>query len=105
MIILELLAYFEFQKLIKHSKLILTVSGGIQEESTFLRVPCLTLRENTERPSTIEEGTNTLVPFDVELIKSHILSIENGSYKSGVVPKFRDGKATQRIFKVLNEIL
>jgi UDP-N-acetylglucosamine 2-epimerase (non-hydrolysing) len=105
LILVEPLAYFEFQKLIKHSKLILTDSGGIQEESTFLRVPCLTLRENTERPSTIEEGTNTLVPFDVELIKSYILSIENGSYKSGVVPIFWDGKATQRIFKVLNEIL
>ena len=105
LILVEPLAYFEFQKLIKHSKLILTDSGGIQEESTFLSVPCLTLRDNTERPSTIEEGTNTLVPFDVEVIKSYIQSIEDGSYKTGVIPEFWDGKATQRIFKVLNEIL
>ncbi len=105
LIMVEPLAYFEFQKLIKHSKLILTDSGGIQEESTFLKVPCLTLRDNTERPSTIEKGTNTLVPFDVDLIKSYIQSIEDGSYKSGVIPKYWDGKATQRIFKVLNEIL
>ncbi|MCB0482440.1 MAG: UDP-N-acetylglucosamine 2-epimerase (non-hydrolyzing) [Flavobacteriales bacterium] len=104
LILVDPLAYFEFQKLIKHSKLILTDSGGIQEESTFLRIPCLTLRENTERPSTIEEGTNTLVPFDVELIKSYIHSIEKGTYKTGVIPKYWDGKATQRIMKIISKL-
>ena len=66
------LDYFAFQKLIKYSKFILTDSGGIQEESTFLKIPCLTLRPNTERPITCTEGTNTLIPFELETIKSYL---------------------------------
>ena len=62
------LDYFAFQKLIKYSKFILTDSGGIQEESTFLQVPCLTLRPNTERPVTCSEGTNTLIQFSLTII-------------------------------------
>jgi UDP-N-acetylglucosamine 2-epimerase (non-hydrolysing) len=98
------LDYFSFQKLIKESKFILTDSGGIQEESTFLQIPCLTLRPNTERPITCSEGTNTLIPFDLEIIKSYIQQIENGSYKKGTIPKFWDGKATERIFSELTTV-
>ena len=97
--------YFAFQKLIKYSKFILTDSGGIQEESTFLQVPCLTLRPNTERPVTCTEGTNTLIPFDLETIKNYLQQIENGTYKKGTIPKFWDGKATERIFENLNKII
>jgi UDP-N-acetylglucosamine 2-epimerase (non-hydrolysing) len=99
------LDYFAFQKLIKYSKFILTDSGGIQEESTFLQVPCLTLRPNTERPVTCTEGTNTLIPFDLETIKNYLQQIENGTYKKGTIPKFWDGKATERIFENLNKII
>jgi UDP-N-acetylglucosamine 2-epimerase (non-hydrolysing) len=99
------LDYFAFQKLIKYSKFILTDSGGIQEESTFLKIPCLTLRPNTERPITCTEGTNTLIPFELETIKSYLNEIENGTYKKGSIPKFWDGKATERIFEQISNVI
>jgi UDP-N-acetylglucosamine 2-epimerase (non-hydrolysing) len=99
------LDYFAFQKLIKYSKFILTDSGGIQEESTFLKIPCLTLRPNTERPITCTEGTNTLIPFELETIKSYLNEIEIGTYKKGSIPKFWDGKATERIFEQLSNVI
>lgn len=101
LILSDPLDYFAFQKLIKHSKLIITDSGGIQEESTFLSVPCLTLRPNTERPVTVTEGTNTLVPFELDIIKQFITQIENGIYKKGTIPKFWDGNATSRILEFI----
>ncbi|MEO8762255.1 MAG: UDP-N-acetylglucosamine 2-epimerase (non-hydrolyzing) [Bacteroidia bacterium] len=101
LIITEPLDYFAFQKLIKYSKFIITDSGGIQEESTFLQVPCLTLRNNTERPVTCTEGTNTLVKFDINEISKLISAIENGTYKKGKVPQLWDGHATERIFEAL----
>ncbi len=101
LIITEPLDYFAFQKLIKYSKFIITDSGGIQEESTFLQVPCLTLRNNTERPVTCTEGTNTLVKFDIAEISKLISEIENGTYKKGKVPALWDGHATERIFEAL----
>jgi UDP-N-acetylglucosamine 2-epimerase (non-hydrolysing) len=103
-IITEPLDYFAFQKLIKHSKFIITDSGGIQEESTFLQVPCLTLRNNTERPITCTEGTNTLVKFDMQEINKLISEIENDTYKKGKVPELWDGHATERIFKLIAEL-
>ncbi len=102
LIFTEPLDYFSFQKLIKYSKFILTDSGGIQEESTFLKVPCFTLRPNTERPITCTLGTNTLVPFDVKTILNYISQVEAGTYKSGQIPPMWDGKATQRAFEAIN---
>ena len=99
------LDYFAFQKLIKECAFILTDSGGIQEESTFRKKPCLTLRPNTERPVTVDEGTNTLLPFDLDLVKKHISEIENGTYKTGAIPECWDGKATERILKVISQII
>jgi UDP-N-acetylglucosamine 2-epimerase (non-hydrolysing) len=99
------LDYFAFQKLIKYTKFILTDSGGIQEESTFLKIPCLTLRPNTERPITCTEGTNTLIPFELETIKSYLNEIEMGTYKKGNIPKFWDGKATERIFEQISNVI
>lgn len=95
------IGYFEFQKLIKYSQVVITDSGGIQEETTFRQVPCLTVRENTERPVTITEGTNTLVHFENEEILKYVEEIESGNYKKGVVPKFWDGHTTERIYEVL----
>lgn len=105
LILTEPLDYFSFQKLIKECKFILTDSGGIQEESTFRLVPCLTLRPNTERPVTITLGSNELVPFDIQLIKNKISEIETGKYKKGQVPPFWDGNASERIMKILLEKL
>ncbi|HXB11301.1 MAG TPA: UDP-N-acetylglucosamine 2-epimerase (non-hydrolyzing) [Bacteroidia bacterium] len=99
------LDYFAFQKLVKESLLIITDSGGIQEESTFLQIPCLTLRPNTERPVTVTLGTNELIPFDEKLIEDRIQKIENGTNKKGTVPPMWDGRATERIVKVLSGIL
>jgi len=103
--ITEPLDYFAFQKLIADCKFILTDSGGIQEESTFRLKPCITLRPNTERPSTVELGTNVLLPFNLAQIEKSISQIENGSFKKGLVPPMWDGNSTQRIVKILSEIL
>ncbi|MDQ3047942.1 MAG: UDP-N-acetylglucosamine 2-epimerase (non-hydrolyzing) [Bacteroidota bacterium] len=99
------LDYFAFQNLIAGSKMIITDSGGIQEESTFAGIPCLTLRPNTERPVTCDSGTNTLVPFNLEIINSYISQISSGSYKKGTIPEFWDGNATKRIVKVIDKIV
>ena len=104
LILLGPLGYFEFQKLVKQASFILTDSGGIQEESTFRRVPCLTLRENTERPITVDMGTNTLVSFDVEDLLSYIGKIEAKTYKMGEVPPLWDGDSTRRILEVISTI-
>jgi UDP-N-acetylglucosamine 2-epimerase (non-hydrolysing) len=103
--LLDPLGYFDFQSLVKHADLILTDSGGIQEESTYRQVPCLTLRENTERPITVELGTNTLVPFNEALILGLIEDIHEGKYKKGEIPPLWDGKATERILEVISKIL
>jgi|694.fasta_scaffold23640_7 UDP-N-acetylglucosamine 2-epimerase (non-hydrolysing) len=105
LILTEPLDYFAFQKLIKNAKFILTDSGGIQEESTFLLVPCLTLRPNTERPVTVTLGTNELLPFDLNLIKERIKAIEEGRFKQGSIPPLWDGKATERVVQVLDKVL
>lgn len=98
----EPMDYFSFQNLILHAKLVLTDSGGIQEETTFRQVPCLTLRENTERPVTVDIGTNRLVPFD---IKSILDKIDNVCDIKGQIPELWDGKATLRIIKILKKEL
>lgn len=100
-IITDALNYLAFQKLISSCKYVLTDSGGIQEETTFRKVPCLTLRENTERPSTVNIGTNTLVEYNYESVLSKINEIENGTYKTGEIPQFWDGKSTKRIVEIL----
>lgn len=95
------LGYFAFQRLIKESFLVITDSGGIQEETTFRQVPCLTLRENTERPITILKGTNTLVSFEKNQISALINEITTKSYKVGEVPPLWDGNTTSRILDLL----
>jgi len=98
------LSYFDFQHLLSHCKFVLTDSGGIQEETTFRGKPCLTVRPNTERPSTIEQGTNVLCEFTIEEVLGHIADIDAGRYKKGCVPELWDGQTTQRIIKILSEI-
>lgn len=101
----EPLDYFSFQKLVKNCSFILTDSGGIQEESTFRQKPCLTLRPNTERPITVSVGSNTLLSFDIEVVKNYIKMIADGLYKKGEIPELWDGHATERILKVISENL
>jgi UDP-N-acetylglucosamine 2-epimerase (non-hydrolysing) len=102
LIVSEPMDYFAFQKLVKYCKFIVTDSGGIQEESTFRQKPCITLRPNTERPITVDIGSNTLLPFDLEKLKGLIAQIENGTYKKGSIPENWDGKSTERILKILS---
>jgi UDP-N-acetylglucosamine 2-epimerase (non-hydrolysing) len=105
LIITEPLDYFAFQKLVAECKFIITDSGGIQEESTFRLKPCLTLRPNTERPSTVDLGTNTLIPYNVQLIRKHIKNIKSGNYKKGKIPELWDGKSTGRIIGIIESVL
>jgi UDP-N-acetylglucosamine 2-epimerase (non-hydrolysing) len=93
--------YFSFQHLIQHCKMVLTDSGGIQEETTYVQKPCLTLRPNTERPITITKGTNTLLDFNQNEILELVEAINSGTYKTGKIPRFWDGFATERILKVI----
>jgi len=101
----EPLGYFAFQKLVANCKFILTDSGGIQEESTFLKKPCLTLRPNTERPSTTEIGSNVLIGDDWTVVRPMVNRILNNDFKTGSVPPLWDGRATWRVLEVLNEKL
>lgn len=97
--------YFAFQKLIKYAFCVVTDSGGIQEETTFQKIPCITLRNNTERPITITKGTNRLMTFDNEKIVSHLEAIEKGTFKNGEIPYLWDGNATARILEKCNTFL
>jgi UDP-N-acetylglucosamine 2-epimerase (non-hydrolysing) len=97
--------YFSFQHLIQHCKLVLTDSGGIQEETTYVQKPCLTLRPNTERPSTITIGSNTLLHFDQEEILGYVAAVYAQTYKKGQIPTLWDGRATERILSVLKNHL
>src|SRR5262245_21167017 len=97
------LGYLEFMKLVSQSRLVLTDSGGIQEETTVLGVPCLTLRNNTERPVTIIEGTNALVGMNPDRIIEVGLDVLAAPRKTGRVPYLWDGKAAGRILDVLTD--
>jgi UDP-N-acetylglucosamine 2-epimerase (non-hydrolysing) len=94
------LGYLDFLGLTSQAKLVLTDSGGLQEETTALGIPCFTIRENTERPITITEGTNTLVGVDPEKIVAGAKAALSGRGKGGRTPELWDGKASERIAKV-----
>jgi UDP-N-acetylglucosamine 2-epimerase (non-hydrolysing) len=105
LILTDPLDYFAFQKLTAECNFVITDSGGIQEETTFRRIPCLTLRPNTERPSTVWIGTNELVPFDTEKVQNKINEIINSTYKKGGIPPLWDGHSTERILETCAKIL
>jgi UDP-N-acetylglucosamine 2-epimerase (non-hydrolysing) len=104
-ILSEPLDYFAFQKLVANCLLVITDSGGIQEETTFKRVPCITLRDNTERPSTTDIGSNKLMAFDVEEVMKEVQNIKGGGFKKGQIPPFWDGKATERIVEIISKLV
>ena len=99
--IIDPLGYLEFNYLVKHAKGVLTDSGGITEETTVMNVPCITLRNNTERPETVEIGTNELIGTDPEKIKPALEKLFAENWKTGKIPNRWDGHAAERIVQVL----
>lgn len=102
--LIEPVSYLESLSLTMHARLVVTDSGGVQEETTALKIPCLTLRENTERPITIEAGTNTIIGRDWELFRDTVELVRDGQYKQGsdMIP-YWDGQAGRRVLAVLQE--
>ncbi|MEN5086559.1 UDP-N-acetylglucosamine 2-epimerase (non-hydrolyzing) [Sphingobacterium faecium] len=99
--IVEPLGYLEFNYLVKNAKAVITDSGGITEETTVMGVPCLTLRDNTERPETISLGTNELVGTDPKKIKPVLDLLWRGEWKKGTIPPYWDGQSANRIIDAL----
>ena len=93
------LGYLDFMKLVTNSKIVITDSGGIQEETTFLQIPCLTVRENTERPITIEMGNNELVHLNASLISTRMIEKLQSDQK-GTIPPLWDGPAPAQILAI-----
>ncbi len=104
---IEPLGYLEFNYLVERSKAVLTDSGGITEETTVMSIPCMTLRDNTERPETIIEGTNELLGTDPKAIRPAMEKLFKGNWKLGKTPYLWDGKTAERIVDIIlrfNEI-
>ncbi len=101
LIFTEPLGYFDFMKLIGQARFVLTDSGGVQEETTYLGVPCLTMRDNTERPVTVTQGTNRLVGLDPAKIIAESLHALASTRERHVIPELWDGRAAQRILDVM----
>jgi len=104
LILTDPIGYLDFMKLMHNSKLCLTDSGGIQEETTYLGIPCITMRENTERPITVDIGTNVIVGSNTDLIIQETEKILQGKQKIGKIPELWDGRAAERIVEVLANI-
>ena len=97
------LPYLDFVQLMANTRCVLTDSGGIQEETTALSVPCLTLRENTERPITVNRGTNRVIGVEPHAIYSHWRRAADGQWPKDELPELWDGQAARRIVKILLE--
>jgi UDP-N-acetylglucosamine 2-epimerase (non-hydrolysing) len=99
--VMDPLPYIDFLGLLCDATMVITDSGGIQEETTFLGVPCLTVRENTERPITVTQGTNVLVGRDPGKLRAEVSRVLAGDARKGTIPPLWDGKAGERIADVL----
>jgi UDP-N-acetylglucosamine 2-epimerase (non-hydrolysing) len=100
----EPLPYIQFLSLQRRATAVVTDSGGIQEETTYLKVPCLTLRNNTERPVTVTMGTNILIGQDGGTLRAELAKILDGKQKTGTIPPLWDGHAGERIAEILNKL-
>ena len=105
LIITEPLGYLEFLKLMDNAAVVLTDSGGVQEETTYLRVPCITLRDTTERPITTKLGTNVLMPLNADAVADRVMAIQRGDRRIGEIPPLWDGFAADRIADIMEQIL
>lgn len=103
--LLDPMPYIEFLALQRRATVVITDSGGIQEETTYLGVPCLTMRNNTERPATIEFGTNVVIGQDGARLKTELARVLSGNKKTNRVPPLWDGHASDRIADVLEKML
>lgn len=101
--LIDPIGYLDFLKLQSSAKVVLTDSGGIQEETTVLKIPCITLRENTERPATVEIGSNQIVGTDTKKIVNAFRIVMNGNFRESRIPPLWDGKAAERILGVIEE--
>ena len=102
--LVEPMGYLEFNYLVEHSKAVITDSGGITEETTVMGIPCITLRDNTERPETVTIGTNELIGTNPKAIKPALDLLFSGRWKKGRIPELWDGKAAERIVTVIEDI-
>ncbi len=98
------MGYLEFIYLVQHSAGVITDSGGVQEETTWLGIPCITLRSCTERPETVIIGTNEIIGEDMDKLRSSIRLIKSNKWKKGRIPDLWDGKAAERIVKILAQL-
>ncbi len=103
--LLDPLGYLDFMNLMHNARVLLTDSGGIQEETTYLGIPCITMRENTERPVTMDVGTNVLVGSDTDMIYEEFRKVINGRAKKGRIPPLWDGHAAERIVDIIKRTL
>lgn len=103
--IVDPMGYLEFNYLVEKSLLVITDSGGITEETTFMGIPCMTVRNSTERPETVEFGTNRLVGTDTSLILNSIDLLFNGLWNKGSIPQLWDGKSSARIVNHLTKLI
>lgn len=98
----EPVGYLDFLWLLKNASLVITDSGGIQEETTYMGVPCITIRDNTERPITVEQGTNYLAGTNLESARKIAHEVFSGKVKKGRIPELWDGRAAERIAGILH---
>ena len=99
--LVEPLSYLEFNYLVKYAKAVITDSGGITEETTVMGVPCITLRDNTERPETVTIGTNELIGTNPSAIAPYMDILFSDKWKKGGIPELWDGKTSQRIVEII----
>ncbi|MFH0921664.1 MAG: UDP-N-acetylglucosamine 2-epimerase, partial [Fibrobacterota bacterium] len=102
--VIEPLGYLEFNFLVKNAFAVITDSGGITEEATVMGVPCMTLRDSTERPETITMGTNELVGTNPDRLAPYFESLFAGKWKKGVTPPLWDGKTAERIVDIIEKL-
>ncbi len=98
------MGYLEFNYLVKNAKAVVTDSGGITEETTVMGVPCITLRDNTERPETCTIGTNELIGTNPDNVKPALQTLFDGNWKKGSIPPLWDGKSAQRIIDIIKDL-
>ena len=101
--ILDPLGYIDFLSLERNALFVVTDSGGVQEETTFLKVPCFTVRENTERPITVEVGTNSVIGHDMDKLFEGINAVMRGETTNSEIPPLWDGNTAQRIARVVSD--